>query len=135
MTEPTVVADLDPDREVVVCTGGSQSKGSVKVHLIDEEWCTAATQTSEVLASTLYADQEICEVCLEAVDCCGSDGADRSDVGSRDTVVPDGGEITTKFCASCTARVAREDRVTVDGQIYHQQCAPDTGAYDTEVPR
>lgn len=29
------------------------------------------------------------------------------------------------FCASCTARVAREDRVTLDGQISHRQCAPD----------
>jgi hypothetical protein len=56
-------------------------------------------------------------------------------VDPTDRLATDGGEFASEFCANCTARVDREDRVVVDGQIYHRQCAPDSGAYDTEVPR
>jgi hypothetical protein len=29
------------------------------------------------------------------------------------------------WCAECNRSVAREDRVEVDGEVYHRQCAPD----------
>jgi len=133
MSDPTTVSDLDPNRRVVVCNGGRRSKGAVKVHLTDEKWCTGDAQTDGVLAGALYEDQEVCEICLKTADT-ASDTADYDASDDRDTVLTDGG-VTGEVCASCTAWVAREGRVTVDGQIYHRQCAPDTGAYDAEVPR
>lgn len=29
------------------------------------------------------------------------------------------------YCAACNGSVAREDRVEVDGEVYHRSCAPD----------
>lgn len=31
----------------------------------------------------------------------------------------------TSYCSECRRAVAREDRVKVDGRVYHRQCAPD----------
>jgi len=29
------------------------------------------------------------------------------------------------YCGACNRSVAREDRVEVNGEVYHRQCAPD----------
>jgi DNA-binding PadR family transcriptional regulator len=45
-------------------------------------------------------------------------------VDSGDGAETDGGR-NGEFCAACTHRVARDERTTHDGLVYHQQCAPD----------
>jgi len=36
-----------------------------------------------------------------------------------------GGARPVSYCGACNRSVAREDRVEVNGEVYHRQCAPD----------